>query len=194
MSRRPGVSQGRCLACRHPRRAEAEMLLARGVPCSKVSAKFAIGNSSLWNHWRRHVSEAVKAELRAGENIENLADKVAEESTSVLSHFARVRNSLYRHFEAAGEASDRINIDRLAGRLHQNFEHVARITGELSRSPLLQINQNIINSPEVARIIAAVVSAVSPYADARIAVAQALRRLESVETALPALEHLPHEE
>jgi hypothetical protein len=42
----------------------------------------------------------------------------------------------------------------------------------------MQVQTNIINNPDNARIIAAIVSAVAPFAEARIAVAQALRRLE----------------
>jgi hypothetical protein len=125
-----------------------------------------------------HVSAEARAEYIAGAEIEHLDELVTRENTSCLDHYALVRSKLYRHLDAAGEANDRINIDRLAGRLHENFRDVSRLTGELQRSPLLLQQNNYLSDPNNARIIAAVVSAVSPYPEARAAVALALRRLD----------------
>ena len=157
-----------------------ERLIARGASIPKVAEKFDVNSFALRRHWQTHVSQEARCEYLVGTGVDKLGELVVEENTSVLTHYAGVRARLYRHLDAAGEANDRINIDRLAGRLHENLHHVSRITGELQRSPLLMQQNNIIGGDN-ARVIAAIVSAVSPYPEARLAVAQALRRLEAAD-------------
>jgi hypothetical protein len=187
MSRLKGRTQGRCLVCQHPRRAEIEQLVVRGASGAKVAEKFGLKFGGVYRHMKAHVSAETRAELLVGAGVEKLGELVTEESGSVLLHYASIRARLYRHLDAAGEANDRINVDRLAGRLHENLNHVAKITGELSHSPLM-VQQNNYLGGDNARVIAAIVAAVSPYPEARAAVTQALRRLEN--ESAPALEHV----
>jgi hypothetical protein len=180
-------NQVRCHTCKHPRRVEMERLIARGASIPKVAEKFAVNSFALRRHMQSHVSPEARAEYLVGATADTLGELVIEENTSVLTHYAGIRSRLYRHLDAAGEANDRLNIDRLAGRLHENLHHVSRITGELQRSPLLVQQNNFLSHPDTARTIAAIVSAVAPFPEARIAVVQALRRLERTDQ--PALEH-----
>jgi hypothetical protein len=53
-----------------------------------------------------------------------------------------VRGALYKGFTAASELADGDSLALLAGRLQQNFRDCGRLTGELQRGPLLNI-QNI---------------------------------------------------
>jgi hypothetical protein len=55
----------------------------------------------------------------------------------------------------------------------------AKLTRELQRGPLLNIQNNLMVSPEYSRTIARIVAAVAPYAEARTAVITALRELDS---------------
>ena len=188
MARLKGQQQGvRCLTCQHPRRVEIERLICRGASIKKVAQKHDLNPFAVRRHMHAHVSPEARAEYLVGADIEKLGELVVEETGSVLTHYAAIRARLYRHLDAAGEANDKINIDRLAGRLHENLHHVSRITGELQRSPLLVQQNNFLSHPDTARTIAAIVSAVAPFPEARIAVAQALRRLEQADQ--PALEH-----
>ena len=75
----------------------------------------------------------------------------------------------------------------LAGRLHENFRDCGRLTGELQRGPLLNIQNNVLINPDYARAIARIVSAVSPYPEAREAVIAALRDLDTASASAPAL-------
>ena len=72
----------------------------------------------------------------------------------------------------------------LAGRLHENFRDCGRLTGELQRGPLLNIQNNVLVNPDYTRAIARLVSAVAPYPEAREAVIAALRDLDA-ENSLP---------
>ena len=67
----------------------------------------------------------------------------------------------------------------LAGRLHENFRDCGRLTGELQRGPLLNIQNNVLVNPDYSKAIARIVSAVAPYPEARTAVIAALHDLDA---------------
>src|SRR5215467_8222539 len=127
-----------CTVCKSPHRVEIERLCSRGGTLGGAARKYSLGRFAVMRHMRHHVSPEAKAEYAVGsEVIENLGEVVAEQSGSVLDHYGLVRSRLFARFDVACAADDRLNIDRLAGRLHENFRDVAKITGELSQSPLL---------------------------------------------------------
>ena len=182
MARKPGQQKGvRCITCQSPHRVTIERLICRGASTVKVAAKYGLNSFAVRRHMQAHCSPEARAEYCVGADVEKLGELVVHENTSVLDHFATVRAKLYARLEAACTADDRVNTCRLATVLHDNFNAVARITGELQRSPLLVQQNNFLSHPDTARTIAAIVSAVAPYEQARIAVAQALRRLEQAD-------------
>jgi hypothetical protein len=75
----------------------------------------------------------------------------------------------------------------LAGRLHENFRDCGRLTGELQRGPLLNIQNNVLVNPDYMRAIARLVSAVAPYPEAREAVIAALHDLDAENSSPPHL-------
>ena len=97
----------------------------------------------------------------------------------MVDHYRITRSGLYRAFSAACEAGDGSVLAMLAGRLHENFHDCGRLTGELQRGPLLNIQNNVLVNPDYSRAIARIVSAVAPYPEARQAVIAALRDLDA---------------
>ena len=87
----------------------------------------------------------------------------------------------------ASEIGDGNALALLAGRLHENLRDCARLTGELQQGPLLNVQNNVLVSPDYARAITVIVSAVAPYPEAREAVIAALRDLDAASTSAPAL-------
>ena len=71
--------------------------------------------------------------------------------------------------------------------MHENFRDCGRLTGELQRGPLLNIQNNVLVNPDYTCAIARIVSAVAPYPEARDAVIAALRDLDAASAAPPAL-------
>jgi len=71
--------------------------------------------------------------------------------------------------------------------LHENFRDCSRLTGELQHGPLLNIQNNLLISPDYTKAIARIVSAVAPYPEAREAVIAALRDLDAASASVPAL-------
>ena len=118
---------------------------------------------------------------------DQLEEIVADESLGLIDHYRIVRGALYKGFSAAAELGDGNALALLAGRLHENFRDCGRLTGELQRGPLLNIQNNVLVNPDYTRAIARIVSAVAPYPEAREAVIAALRDLDAGSASGPAL-------
>ena len=166
-----------------------ERLLAAGASIKGAARKFAIDYHALRRHWRNHVSAEARAAhiAGAGATKDQLEEIVADESLALIDHYRIVRGALYKGFGAASELGDGNSLALLAGRLHENFRDCGRLTGELQRGPLLNIQNNVLINPDYARAIARMVSAVAPYPEAREAVIAALRDLDTASPSAPAL-------
>jgi hypothetical protein len=189
MPRPKGSRTGRCQGCNHVERVRIERFLAAGASIKGAARKFAIDYHSLRRHWRNHVSAEARAAYIAGAGgtKDQLEEIVADESLGLIDHYRIVRGALYKGFSAASELADGNSVALLAGRLHENFRDCGRLTGELQRGPLLNIQNNVLVNPDYTRAIARIVSAVAPYPKAREAVIVALRDLDAASASAPAL-------
>ena len=181
MARQKGAPTGRCQGCNHPERVRIERFLAAGASIKGAARKFDIDYHALRRHWRNHVSAEARATYVAGARAskDQLEEIVADESVGLLDHYRIIRGALYRGLSAAAELGDGNSLALLAGRLHENFRDCGRLTGELQRGPLLNIQNNVLVNPDYTRAIARLVSAVAPYPEAREAVIAALRDLDA---------------
>jgi len=181
MAGHKGSRTGRCQGCNHVERARIERLLAAGASVKGTARKFDIDYHALRRHWINHVSPEARAAYIAGAGAtkDQLEAIVADESLALVDHYRITRSGLYRAFSAACEAGDGSVLAMLAGRLHENFHDCGRLTGELQRGPLLNIQNNVLVNPDYSKAIARIVSAVAPYPEARQAVIAALRDLDA---------------
>src|ERR1700745_2428778 len=192
MAGRKGSPTGRCQGCNHPERVRIERFLAAGSSIKGAARKFTIDYHALRRHWTNHVSAEARASYVAGAGAtkDQLEEFVADESLGVIDHYRILRGALYKGFSAAAELADGNATALLAGRLHENFRDCGRLTGELQRGPLLNIQNNVLVNPDYTRAIARIVSAVAPYPEARDAVIAALRDLDAASAGVPALPDL----
>ncbi len=190
MARQKGSRTGRCQGCNHLERVRIERFLAAGASIKGTARKFEIDYHALRRHWINHVSAEARAAYIAGAGAtkDQLETVVADESLALIDHYRIVRGALYKGFGAASEVGDGNSLALLAGRLHENFRDCGRLTGELQRGPLLNIQNNVLVNPDYTKAIARIVSAVAPYPEAREAVVAALRDLDAANTSAPALE------
>jgi hypothetical protein len=151
-----------------------------------------------------HISQERRANLLLGP-VERaaLAALVSEESRSVIDHHRIVRAGLLRLFSAALEAGDGNGGAFLAGRLTDVNNAIARITGELASSPLVQINNTqanitaaLVENPEFTAFWDRVVSALvgfDNFPQIRDAMLAVLDQQQSVLPVPPGrtLEHMP---
>jgi hypothetical protein len=184
---------GRCTVCCHLERVRIELLLAGGAAHRAIGRKYRLTHHAVGRHWAGHVSEERKAALVIGPvSREALASHLAEESSSVIDHYRAVRAGLYALYDAAVTAGDRNGGALLAGRLHENLAAMARLTGQLAASPLVQVNQTNIffNDPAFASFQADLIRVLSRHPEARNEVIAEFERLEAAAPSqLPALEH-----
>jgi hypothetical protein len=113
--------------------------------------KFEINYHALRRHWVNHVSVEARATYIAGAGVtkDRLETVVADESLALIDHYRIVRGALYTGLGAAAEVGDANSLALLAGRLHENFRDCGRLTGELQRGPLLNIQNNVQLAPKV---------------------------------------------
>jgi len=189
MGRQRSSLTGRCQGCNHRERARIERLLAAGASIKGTARKFEINHHALRRHWINHVSPEARATYIAGTGAtkDQLEEIVADESLALIDHYRIVRCGLYKGFGAASELADPNSLAVLAGRLHENLRDCGRLTGELQRGPLLNIQNNVLVSADYTRAIARIVSAVAPFPEARQAVIAALRDLDGTSAPLPML-------
>ncbi|MGO9039040.1 MAG: hypothetical protein ACLPV2_16230 [Steroidobacteraceae bacterium] len=181
-----GHPSGQCKVCNHAERARIELLIAGGGASHRaVGRKYQLSHWAIGRHWANHVTNERKAALIVGPvEREALASRVAEESSSLLDHFKAVRSALYDLLVKAHAAGDGQTGAMLSGRLHENLNSIARLTGELASSPLVSITNNqqnvsvMMESPEFAQFQARLVAALRDFPEARSAVLAEFERLE----------------
>ena len=173
---------GQCAACRHAERARFEFLIASGASIQAVAKKFGIPYDSLWRHWHAHVSDERKIALLAGPmKLSEVMDRAAEESASVIDHFAALRTVLFRSMDAATEVGDRNSVAALSGRIIEVLREIGRTTGELVKAGGVTIqNSNVlIMSPAFAQLQRELLMVLAKHPEARQDVIAMFRRLDA---------------
>ena len=187
----------RCRICAHPKRHDLESELADGARLRPLSRRYEISYDALWRHRRRHVPQEHKDKLKFGDApTHKLKGMVAEAEISVLKDLNFARHSLLEAL-AVAPAEDANARASLTGRVHENARIRGQLTGELSKSTLIQSNtMNVfMNSPELVRFQADLLRALAGFPAAKEAILAEFDRLEALESQapseLPALEHIP---
>lgn len=183
---------GSCAVCVHVERSRIELLIAGGASQLSVAGKFGLSKFSVHRHWNRHVPEERKATLLLGPvQRQALAARVSEESEAVLDHYKAVRAGLYQVYDNTVTAGDAHGAAHVAAQLLKCLDSMARLTGELASSPLVQINQQnvFINDPNFMRFQGDLIRVLSLFPEARAAVLAEFERIEAeAQPAIPVLE------
>jgi hypothetical protein len=114
-----------------------------------------------------------------------LAEKAALEGDSVLDYLRMCRATLVAQMAAMNDAGDARGATYVASQLTKTCEAIARVTGELgdlAKSATFNITTNnvaILEHPVIASLQATLLRALAPYPEARAAVVDALRSLDS---------------
>ena len=127
-----------------------------------------MGYKSVQRHASEHVKQQIAEHKEAREEAQALdvvrqLRAINEAATAILTQARKARDH-----EIALKAIDRIQ---------RQLELQAKLLGELDERP----HVNVLISAEYLSVQAAVLLALAPYPDARVAVAEALGRLDRVE-------------
>lgn len=179
----------KCTVCQHEERWRIELHRAGGASFDALAAKFGVKRDAIRRHWNDHVTDEVRATYLAGPaRLAELANTAASEGASVLDHFRAMRTMLMGHLVAMTEAGDARGAAIVSGALTSVLEKIGKVTGEIAAlapgNTYVTNNVAIVNSPAFAKVQAAILRALAPHSEARLAVVSALRELDN-EVAAP---------
>jgi hypothetical protein len=113
--------------------------------------------------------------------MEALHAKAAAEGESVLDYFRIVRTALMSSMAACSEAGDARGVALVSNSLVGVLERIGKVTGEIANiANNVTVNNNLtlVNSPQFAKVQAAILRALAEHGAARMAVVAALRELD----------------
>lgn len=152
-----------CTICTHPERPAIDRALAEQATLRVIARRFAVSEDAL----QRHKSEHIPAALSLAKEAESVA------ADDLLAQVIMLQAKTLRILETA-EASGTMNVALGAVReARGNIELLAKLTHQLNDRPVL----NILIAPEWLQVRAALLEALGPYPDARVAVAGRLDAL-----------------
>jgi hypothetical protein len=153
-----------CTVCVHPEKVAIDKAIVAGKSRAEISTTYKVGDSAVKRHREaNHVSKALIAVQARRE--ERGAATVLDQINQLVD---KVRVFIDRA-EASGD--DALTLKGI-GELRSTLTLLARLTGELDERPTTTIN--VLASPEVAQLATALMIALAPYPQARIAAAAAL--------------------
>jgi hypothetical protein len=187
--RKPGAHRGRlCSVCAHPECGRIDYLLVSGAGewgrgRRALAEKFGLGENSIWNHSKNHISAEYRKAVLAGpfRSEDDLRQLVAEEGQSVIVNFRSIFNGHRQRWLAAMEGHNDAMMIKHAACMGELLWKIAKITHEVPPPvSLVQNNMSIslAEHPEYVQSITALVEALRPYPEARLAAAAALRGLD----------------
>lgn len=181
----------RCQICDHPDRWRIELLRAGGASLDSLAEKFKVSRDAVHRHWTKHVHDDAKAGYLGGPaQMETLHAKAAAEGESVVDYFRIIRTALMASMAACSEAGDARGVALVSNSLVTVLEKIGKVTGEIATIAQgtinIQNNAVIVNSPQFAKVQAAILRALAPHGQARGAVVAALRELDAEAIEVPA--------
>jgi len=154
-----------CTICNHPQRAEIDRVLAAGQTANTVlSSQFAVTEQAL----RRHKDKHLPAQLVKAQEAREVA-----QADDLLAQVKRLQIVTMNVLKLAYDAQDLRTALQAVSQARQNLELVGRIVGELE-AERVQVAV-VTTSPDWLRLRAAILAALDPHPDARLAVLEAMR-------------------
>jgi hypothetical protein len=155
-----------CTVCTHPERQTIDKALAAGETHRDLVAEYRVSKDALSRHNATHVPPAV-AKAQQAEDVQQALD--------VLSQLKAINGTCLQILSDARRAGDTSTALKAADRVLRQLEFQARLLGEIDDRPQV----NILISAEWTGVREALLAALRPYPEARLAVAGALAQLET---------------
>lgn len=168
-----------CKTCNHPRRAEIELRLANGTPIRIIADKYGLTKDSLYNHRKKHMPAELINQLRTGRtSAADLEQLKQTESEGLLQQLVHERARQQRIADKAEALDDFANATRASVAALKSSELIAKLLGDIETG---RKTVNITVMPEFHAFRTAIIQALRPYHDAKLAVMAQLQLLEHEE-------------
>ncbi len=156
-----------CTICSHPGRQSIDQALVTGTSKRDVSALFRVSEDAITRHAAAHLPQALSKAQDAAE---------VAHADDLLGQLKDLQGRTLGILTQAEEAKDLRTALQAVGQARGNLELLAKVTGELAQEGTVQL----VVSPEWIMLRAALLGALVPYPEARLAVAGRLAALEAV--------------
>jgi hypothetical protein len=156
-----------CTICGHPDRAEIDRALVTGTEANRrIAARFQLSEQAI----RRHRTDHLPAELTKAAAIEEEAT-----ATGLLARLRALNAETADVLKAARDAEDHELRLKAITRAEKQIELEGRLLGELQNGAPV----NVVITPEWVAVRSVLLSALAPFPQAKIAVAEHLVALEA---------------
>jgi hypothetical protein len=157
-----------CTICEHREREEIDRLLVGDSSNLAVSSLFGVSESAV----RRHKANHLPAKLVMAQKAEEIA-----EADDLLAQVRDLQAKTLDILKAAESSKQHRTALSAIREARSNVELLAKLLGELDERP--QVNIALIEHPDYGRLEDAIFRALEHYEEARWAVADELKGLES---------------
>ncbi len=156
----------RCTICTHKSRAKVEKALVERQAFRHIAAQFDVSTSALVRHHDDHLPAALVKAQAATE---------AAQADALLAQVVDLRDKALGILSKAEMADDLRAAVSAIREARGCVELLGKLAGQLNEAPIV----NLILMPEWRQLQAAILVALEPHAEARLAVASALSEVES---------------
>lgn len=165
----------------HPRRAEIEVAIGRGVPLRKIGAQFGVSIQVLKRHkakMKRDTPHALVAMAAQGWGVkpEELERLRVETSEGWLNQVRAHHSKCVAAFDRLLEAGNETIAMQASAQVLKSLAMLGQAVGEIAQHST-QVTNNFVLSPEFWRIRTALMRELRPYPEAHAAVQRALREV-----------------
>ncbi len=155
----------RCTICTHDERAAVERALIERQPFRTIAGQFGVSKSALV----RHSDDHLPAELLKAKDAADVAN-----ADALLAQVCDLRDKALGVLTKAEDSKDLRCAVAAIREARGCVELLAKLAGQISDAPVV----NVFVSDEWRAVQAALLTALEPYADARVAVTQALATVD----------------
>jgi hypothetical protein len=171
-----------CTVCAHEKRQEIDKALVTGTTHRNVAEQFRLSPSAVYRHKRGHLAARLKRAFEATETrqavelVQHRAEEKAKEigqALDVVQQLRAINSATLQVLQQARESEKHSLSLQAVDRIHRQIELQAKLLGELQETgPQV----NVLIAPEWHEVRVHVLQALTPYPDARAAVAEVLTR------------------
>jgi hypothetical protein len=154
-----------CSVCSHPDRAEIDRAALAGTSYRAITRQYGIGKDAVL----RHKADHLLAELVKAQEVKELAD-----AETLVGEAKRYKARVAGIMDAAETGGDYKVAISAANSIRGYLDLLAKLAGLIDSRPQV----NLVLAPEWLATRAALLAALEPYVEARVAVATALLALE----------------
>jgi len=155
-----------CTVCAHAERAAIDRALVGGTACREVAALYRVSADSVERHAAKHLPKMLVDARHAADD---------ERALDVIKQLRAINGASLRILHEAQQGQDPQTALKAVDRIQRQIELQAKLLGQLDERPQV----NLVISSEWVQVRTTILAVLSPYPEARVAVAGALASLDA---------------